>query len=276
MPIWELARDAMVEASTADREWLNIGEITRDVLAKEPDTNTGTIHCTVRYHCINDPSKKHSPGLQYRTNPLFITDSPTARGKRYRLLSSEERHSFLANVRDDLELVSYAQTLEWLADTTLALETSFDEEALETSPESEEIVGLALLELHLQDYIHRHWKSIFPSFKLYQGIDGREFRTSEPNVGTMDFLCIDEDGNFVVIETKRDLTDRKAVGQILGYMGWVDAKLCNSDQSVSGILIAGEPREQLGMAIRAVPNLRLYKYELSFSIAPVGSSEDVA
>ncbi len=115
MAVWELVRDAMQSARERGREWLTVGEIAREVLAIDQAVNTGTINAIVRYHCINDPSKKHSPARQYRSNPLLVTDDPTMHGKRYRLLSEEERRAFLSNVRDDLETTNYSQLMQWLA-----------------------------------------------------------------------------------------------------------------------------------------------------------------
>ena len=272
MAVWELVRDTMLEANMAGQEWLNIGQITHGILAKEPTTNRGTIHGTVRYHCINDPSKKHSPGLQYKTNPLFVTDSPTMRGKRYRLLTEGERSAFLAQPRDDLESVTYMRVAEWLQDTSVPIGGDAEEEPIDESSEPDAVPGLALLELHLQDYIHRHWASLFPELSLYRGDEGREFRTSDPGVGIVDFLCTDKNGNFLVIETKRDIPDRRAVGQILGYMGWVNEKLCHAGQTVKGMLIAGQISEELRLAVRPVPGLELRKYELSFTIERVEQS----
>lgn len=268
MAVWEIIRDAMENAGSSGRQWLNSGEIIREVLAAEPSTNKGTIHHIVRFHCINDASKKHSPSLQYRTNPLFITDGPTVHGKRYRLLTSEEREAFLSSPRDDLELVSYAQTMEWLANTNSTLEIQIDDEQGAADFEPDDIGGTALLEIHLQDYVFRHWKSVFPSLDLYDGASGREFRTSDPGVGIIDFLCADKNGDFVVIETKRDMADRRAIGQILGYMGWVSEKLCAEGQAVKGILLAGEPSDELRLAVKPVPNLELYRYEISFTVGP--------
>jgi hypothetical protein len=270
MAVWELIRDAMQSAHERGKEWLTVGEITREVLAIDQGVNTATIHGTVRYHCINDPSKKYSP--QYRTKPLFVTDDPTMHGKRYRLLADEERTVFLANVRDDLESVSYAQLVEWLGDPSLDLkpqdiEVTGDEgEAL-----PEEIAGPALLEVHLQDYVFRNWKAIFPDLDLFQGSQGREFRTQDPSVGIIDFLCTDKKGGFVVIETKRETPDRQAIGQVLGYMGWVRQRLCTKGQSVRGILIANEVSDQLKLAATVIPDLALYCYEISFNVRPAGS-----
>lgn len=115
MAVWELVRDAMQAAHVRGREWLTVGEITREVLAIDQAVNRGTIHGYVRYLCINDPSKKHSAARQYRSNPLLVTDDPTMHGKRFRLLTEDERRAFLSNVRDDLETMSYPQLMQWLA-----------------------------------------------------------------------------------------------------------------------------------------------------------------
>ena len=109
---------------------------------------------------------------------------------------------------------------------------------------------------------------MFPQFTLYQGANGREFRTYEPTVGILDFLCTDEQGNFIVLETKRNVPDRQAIGQTLGYMGWVREKLAKEGQDVRGILVASEVTDQLRMAAAAVPNLELYVYEISFNVRP--------
>ena len=121
MAVWELVRDAMQSAHERGREWLTAGEITREVLTLDQAVNRGTIQAYVRYLCINDPSKKHAQAPLYRTNPLFVTDDPAMRGKRYRLLTQDERRAFLSNPRDDLDLVSYTQIMEWFASPTAVI-----------------------------------------------------------------------------------------------------------------------------------------------------------
>src|SRR6266849_3787463 len=44
-----------------------------------------------------------------------------------------------------------------------------------------------------------------------------------PNVGVLDLLCIDEAGTLVVVEFKRNFTNRETVAQILDYASWLDA-----------------------------------------------------
>ena len=268
MAIWELMVEAMEAARDDGREWLRRGEVVRQVQARFPDTKGGSVSAELTFHCINDPSKKHGPGLTYRRNPLFVTDDPTLHGKRFRLLTHDERSAFLSHPRDDLESVSYQQLLDWLADPQTELTVDADEEADDDA--DIEIVGgisgTALLEIHLQDYLFRNWQTVFPELQLHGGEAGREFRTTDLGVGILDFLCTDRDGNFVVIETKRDLADRQAVGQILGYMGWVQERLCPQGQSVRGLLISGTASDSLRMAVAAVPNLDLRTYEITFDL----------
>jgi hypothetical protein len=126
MAVWELVRDAMQSAHERGGEWLTVGEIAREVHAIDPTVNRATIYSDVKYHCINDPSKKHSAARQYRNNPLLVTDDPTMRGKRYRLLTQEERRAFLSSPRDDLERMSYQQVVQWLQSPSETLEPEFN------------------------------------------------------------------------------------------------------------------------------------------------------
>lgn len=270
MAVWELMVDAMQSAHDRGRQWLTRGEVAREVRASFPETNPGTISAQLSGLCINDPSKDSYPGPPYRRNPRFVTDDPTMHGKRYRLLAEDERSAYLGNPRTDLQFVSYSQLLEWLDQphTALAVADESDEERQPASDATDElsVSGTALLEMHLQDYLFRNWEQVFPTLRLYEGAAGREYRTSDPSVGILDFLCTDSEGNYVVIETKRDVPDRQAVGQILGYMGWVEQKLCPDDRSVRGVLIAGDASDGLRMAVSAVPNLDLRIYEITFAL----------
>lgn len=273
MAVWELMRDAVREEHAAGQPLLTRGEVVAAALRRNPEVNKGTLAAHVGAMCVNDPSKDHFAGRRYITNPLLVTDNPTMRGKRYRLLTEPERIAFLRDPRGDLHQVSYTSLIEWLGDPTSELEVqSVDEEPLGDEIVDDPFVGgTALLELHLQDYIFRSWRGVFPELTLYNRAAGKEFATSDPSVGILDFLCTDANGNFVVIETKRAMPDRQAVGQILGYMGWVKSKLCTAQQSVRGILVASESSDRLRMAISTVPNLELYLYQISFELRPAES-----
>lgn len=266
MAIWEIVRDAFADAEAEGARWLTGRDAINRVTAAQLVPNPQTIRAEITTRCINDPSKKHYYNI-YRRNPLFITDDPKMRGKRYRLLSEEERAAFLADPRDDLEFRSYTQVADWLVGAgELPALTGGSEESEDPGVAGEGFDGLALLELHLQDYLHRHWAEVFPGLTLHGGDEGREFVTRDPAVGVLDFLARDETGGYVVIETKRDTPDRQAVGQVLSYMGWVQDRLCADGESVRGILIAGDVSDKLRMAVAAVPNLEARAYEVSFRL----------
>lgn len=268
MAVWELVRDAADQLRRAGEEWMTTGEIAAAAAELDPSVNLGTVRNQVRFHCINDRTKQYEPSQPYKRRPLFVTDDPTMHGKRYRFLTDAEKTTFLSNIRDDLETVSYAQFLDWLDQPTKDLVPQSPGDAEDLLDERDELTGLALLEIHLQDYLHRNWKTVFPELVLYQGNTGREFRTSDPSVGILDFLCQDSQGTFVVVETKKDMADRKAIGQILAYMGWVQEKLCSGNQQVRGILIASQGSDQLRYGVKAVPNLQLIHYEIGFKLTP--------
>lgn len=266
MATWELARDAASAISSPTTKWLRLRDIVQAALERDPNANVGTIRNQVRFHCINDRTRVYNPGRTYRTNPLFVTDEPNAYGKLFRVLTPEERAAYLTNPRDDLDEISYAELEDWLKNPKDAAPKADQDE-----PDGPDDVvgGPALLELHLQDYLFRNWASCFPNLTLFNAKEGREYQTSDPGVGTLDFLCTDESGNWVVIETKRWSGERKAIGQLLSYMGWVQQRLCRPGQTVKGILVISEANDALRMAASAVPNLELRQYEIAFKLTPV-------
>ena len=74
----------------------------------------------------------------------------------------------------------------------------------------------------------------------------RQFPTS---VGNIDILCKDKNGNFVVIELKKDKGSYKVVGQIQKFMAWVEGNLAK-DEKVRGIIVVREHDQGLEYAIR--------------------------
>lgn len=81
--------------------------------------------------------------------------------------------------------------------------------------------------------------------------------------GFIDILCEDEQGRVVVVELKAGKTDPRVVGQILGYMG--DILTEDGRVDVRGIIIAHDFDRRTVSAARAVPNLKLVRYSISFS-----------
>ncbi len=125
---------------------------------------------------------------------------------------------------------------------------------IEEEPEEipEEKMDL-LEEKYYQKLIHRNFKKIFPKLEYFdhesQDIHEGHY-TAE--VGIMDFLCVDEKGNFIVIELKIGTSD-KSLGQICRYMGWVKENLCDGNKKVRGIIVGENDDLQLDYAVKVVP-----------------------
>jgi RecB family endonuclease NucS len=81
----------------------------------------------------------------------------------------------------------------------------------------------------------------------------------------MDMLCVDENGDFAIIEIKRQATD-KTIGQILRYMGWTQEELCKDGQKVRGIIVAERKDIQLEFALKVIPDVRFMKLELTITL----------
>jgi RecB family endonuclease NucS len=121
---------------------------------------------------------------------------------------------------------------------------------------------------HYQSLIHRNFNQIFGGKLKYYDIERQNeknghFDTQE--VGIIDFLTIDQNGDLVVIELKRESTDQ-TLGQILRYMGWVNKNLCKKDQKVKGLIIAESKDNKLEYALTVTPNVTFRKMNLNIEL----------
>jgi hypothetical protein len=71
------------------------------------------------------------------------------------------------------------------------------------------------LEARLEEILHRDISIIAPNWMVI----GRQVRTIHGKL--IDLLCMDRDGNLVVVELKRGMTDREIVSQLLDYGSWI-------------------------------------------------------
>lgn len=118
-------------------------------------------------------------------------------------------------------------------------------------------------EKQLRDFLQNNLHRIEPGLKLYDnaGRNGVEFHVDN---GFIDILAIDKNGRFVVIELKLSTGRNKAIGQLLYYMGWVDANLGQSP--CRGLIIAHEIPPELVLAVQRVPGVSLFRYKISLSL----------
>lgn len=83
----------------------------------------------------------------------------------------------------------------------------------------------------------------------------------------MDILAISKDGKrLLVVELKKGRASDAVVGQTLRYMSFVEEMLAEDDQSVHGVVIALEDDARIRRALKMVPNIQFYRYQISFKL----------
>lgn len=119
------------------------------------------------------------------------------------------------------------------------------------------------LERDMQTALRRDLAALEPGLTAVD--DGAE--RAVPS-GFIDILARDARGRTVVIELKAGRTDSRVIGQILGYMGDIAEE--DPDTAVRGIIVAHDFDRRTLSAARAVPDLALTRYAITFAFRPVG------
>jgi hypothetical protein len=131
-----------------------------------------------------------------------------------------------------------------------------------------EVEKISALETeHYQKLIHRNFPKLFKGLKYYEEEtqNQHEGRYSTEDAGVMDMLCINEKGDFVVIELKRRATD-DTVGQLCRYMGWVKENLAKPNQKIHGLIISETKDIKLEYAVKIIPNVCTKQMKLDVTI----------
>lgn len=112
------------------------------------------------------------------------------------------------------------------------------------------------LERDMQATLRKSITSLDPKLRIVD--DGAERAV---NSGLIDITCEDET-SLVVVELKAGTADSRAIGQILGYMGDIQAE--EEGRQVRGILVAHDFDKRARAAAKVVPTLTLKKYSIEF------------
>ncbi|MBE0517318.1 MAG: DUF91 domain-containing protein [Methanophagales archaeon] len=139
-------------------------------------------------------------------------------------------------------------------------------EELAEEIETEEKVSFGL-ERDLEEYLSRNLNHLEEGLKLYsvEGLSGRQYNT---DVGRIDLLALDKEGNFVVIELKAGLATDRVVGQVLGYMRYIRKNVAKG-KDVRGLIVADDFDERLKYAVGEIPKLKLRKYLVKFEFQDI-------
>jgi restriction system protein len=140
-----------------------------------------------------------------------------------------------------------------------------------TDPTIEDPSAFAL-ERHLEDFLVANWGQtpLANDYDIYE-VDGIKVGQQYPtDTGPIDILAISKDrSELLVIELKRGRASDSVVGQVQRYMGSVLELLAESDQKVSGLIIALDDDLKIRRALSVAPNIRFYRYEINFKLHEV-------
>lgn len=136
---------------------------------------------------------------------------------------------------------------------------------IDLGPDIEETIEASLsLERDLHSYLAAKVDIIEAGLSIVE--HGVEFQT---DAGRIDILAKDKNNHIVVIELKAGKAKDNALGQIVGYMGCMPTIEKFQNIPVRGILIASGFEQRVIYAAKALPNLKLVKYQLSFDFQEI-------
>lgn len=128
------------------------------------------------------------------------------------------------------------------------------------------------MEKHLEDFLVKNWShtAFAPKYEVYKE-DGATVGQQYPtDSGPIDILAISKDKKtLLVIELKRGRASDVVVGQVLRYMGYVKEELAEVGQDVKGAIIALEEDPKLRLALKMLPFIDFFLYQVSFKLEKV-------
>lgn len=212
-----------------------------------PKINPNTVRLHVEGMAINSRYRKHHPNIKPGSgHDLFFKLG----SDQYRLWDKETDPA--PRYRDDL----------LVEDDAIDVERE-EESETEAEPGGREFA----FERDLRNYLARNLSQIEPGLRIYEEeeISGIEFPVGGRFI---DILAVDNRRNYVVIELKVSRGYDRAIGQLLRYMGWIDANLAQG-KKVRGVIVASNITNDLKLAASRIPDVKLVEYEIAFSLRPV-------
>lgn len=212
-----------------------------------PAIKPNTVEMHVEGMSVNNPLRKHHPSVRAGSgHDLFYKEGPG----RFRLWDKDRDPK--PRYKADIEAGDKVSEEDW---------GETDEEGRIVTEGSDTFA----YEKDLQNYLARNLHHLESGLKLYEdeGLTGIEYNAGGRRI---DILAIDKDGHFVVVELKVSRGYDRVIGQLLRYMGWVEANLCEG-KPVRGMIIANEITEDLVLATSHIADrVKLFEYAISFTI----------
>jgi hypothetical protein len=139
----------------------------------------------------------------------------------------------------------------------------------EVGEDISDVEEFKILEKELQNYLAKNLALIEAGMTLWESADGRsaiEFMVDEDG-RRIDILAKDKGGTPVVIELKAGSGHERVIGQAMYYRECIKEKL--NAPKVRTFIIAREISDEVRIASRAVPDVELFEYKLSMTLAKI-------
>ena len=138
----------------------------------------------------------------------------------------------------------------------------------------------SISESQLEQYIVEHFDVLFPGWQIFDDSPESAINSNEGHrptgiryrteAGEIDLLCVDRQGNLVVIELKIHKAPDRVVSQIDRYIAWVKQNLAQHGQRVRGLIIAKSFGSRLShiLSRRRGIGIWTYDWQLKFNKRP--------
>ncbi|MEK5256595.1 endonuclease NucS domain-containing protein [Paenibacillus sp. FSL F4-0125] len=259
--IWQMIKEAAEKNPNVKITYQEIKEYIRKTYS---DINENTINAQIIVCTVNQPSRIHYPENKRPRIASTKYDFLFTVGRGQVVLYNREEHGVWEIAKSGFgKLVVKQQLDEDVIDSPIGIQSD---------PNEEQDGGMLFpLEAQLRDFIVQNISSINVNgmkLKLFVDENSRDGVEYPTEVGLIDILCRDQNGDFVVFELKLGRGPDRAMGQIARYMGWVKKNIA-VDKGVSGVIVAKNVDDKLKYAASVVPGISLFEYQVKFSIQQV-------
>ncbi|HVU95305.1 MAG TPA: endonuclease NucS domain-containing protein [Puia sp.] len=255
--IWQMIKEA-VESLGGQADYPSIKVYIGN---KWGDVNENTVNAQLIALSVNQPSRVHYP----QNKKPRIANGP------YDILYSNGPGQVVQYRPQEHGIWEiYEKEFGALGVRLISSDASDDEEGIDQASNS----LLFPLEANLRDFLIANLHTVKDyRLNLYTdpqtGRDGKEFPT---DVGPIDILTQDENGDFVVFELKLSRGPDRAIGQLLRYMGWINKHVA-AGRRVKGIIVANKMDEKIKYAVSVTKDIVLFEYELQFKLSKPSALE---